>query len=240
VHGTPASSWRRPLVLAVVALSISTVVACAPDAATPVSSAEREQLARGLLDGLHVSVELRQTSLVAAGAPADLGIEQGMRWVTIRVVDGMALDLVLDAEHDIALAEPPYLCLVGPFWNPLDAGLSDRCWGNPDLAAVLLGQLPTDDDGHPYLPAQPMTVAAVLERGAERCDYAPGSWSLELAVNPFVAEGPAGRTRLSDVVFDVPSATPGALLLLPPDDTRVCSYPAAVWERQGEPPLQVP
>ena len=57
--------------------------------------------------------------------------------VPVTVVESLALDVRLTADRDLVLAGPPRLCLVGPFAAPDDAGLIDRCWGDPDPGAAL-------------------------------------------------------------------------------------------------------
>jgi hypothetical protein len=37
--------------------------------------------------------------------------------------------------------------------RPAGAGLEDRCWGNPDLTALIEPVLPKDPAAHPMLPA---------------------------------------------------------------------------------------
>ena len=184
---------------------------------------------------------MTETAMVAAGATADFGIEEGLRRVVIRVVDAMTVDVVVVSEADLILAEPPGLCLVGPFWNPLDAGLSDRCWGAPDLGQLASTSWPTDADGRALLSAgAPVAIEAQLARGSERCDYAPGEWTFEAALRPVVGGAVFGPVRIPDVLVEVPYDPAGPLELLPPGESRVCSYPAAVVLRQGEPELTEP
>ncbi len=187
------------------------------------------------LAGLRVTASVEDLSLAAAGASADFGVEEEMRRINMRVVEELAVTVTLESQGDLVLADHPRLCLVGPFWNPLDAGLSDRCWGDPDLEDVVAAQLPTNGDGKPVLSAgRPLAVNATIRRGDERCDYAPGQWHLEVGVGPM---------DLPDVLMYVPYENPivggfaGTLRLLPTDQTRLCSYPAAVYLRQGDPPV---
>jgi hypothetical protein len=217
------------------------VVACSSrsPSPSPISSGQADEAALELVRGIQAEVVISETALVAAAATADFGIEEGLRAVRIRVVDEMAVVLKIAAETDVVLAEPPGLCLVGPFWNPLDAGLSDRCWGDPDLTAVAAEQAGAGAQGQTTLPAgEPVTVAATIVRGSERCDYAPGEWTLEVSVRPLVGGRESGPVRLPDATFTVPIEDPSEpLVVLPLLDTRVCSYPAAVVNRQGEPEL---
>lgn len=206
---------------------------------TPSASIDPEEIALALVRGVTADAQiLTDAALVAATATADFGIEEGLRRVVIRVVDEMEVEVVIVAEAEMVLAEPPGLCLVGPFWNPLDAGLSDRCWGSPDLGEVAAEQLSTEADGQVVLAAGvPVAVSAPIARGHERCDYAPGEWTLEVSLRPVVGEETFGPVRIPDVVVDVPFDAAEPVERLPIRDTRVCSYPAAVVNRQGEPEL---
>ena len=124
---------------------------------------------------------------------------------------------------------------MGPYSAPDDAGLSDRCWGDPDLGTLLAAQLPTDAAGHPRLSAdQPIIVDAALRRGQVRCDYPPGEWTLEVALEPLVNGTSVGPIDLAPVTFDVPwqTADPIPLRLL---GTRYCGLANAVYRDQGEP-----
>jgi hypothetical protein len=194
-----------------------------------------------LISGVSVSARVTEVSLVAVGASADFGIDEGVRRVNVRVVDELRLEVRIESRQDVVLEGPPSVCLIGPFWNPLDAGLSDRCWGDPDAAEVLAAQLPTDEAGRPTVPAgQPIVVNATLSRGDLRCDYSPGEWQLEIAANPIVGGLPAGTMDVASVTLLVSFAADEPLELLPPSETRLCSYPAAVYLRQGDPPIALP
>ena len=63
------------------------------------------------------------SSLGATQAIADFGLEEGIRMVPVRIVEDLALEVRLETPRDITLAGPRRICLTGPFWNPLDAGL---------------------------------------------------------------------------------------------------------------------
>jgi hypothetical protein len=204
------------------------------------SSAEAEAAALDLVRRIEAEIEVTNPSLRAARATADFGIEQGLRIVTIRVVDEMGVTIRLTASDDVTLAAPPGLCVVGPFWNPLDAGLSDRCWGAPDLTDVAADAFPSSGEETRLAAESPVTVEAALARGTERCDYAPGEWHLEVSVQPVVDGHAFGPVRIPNVTFAVPIDPEEPLTLLPFEDTRVCSYPAAVFLRQGEPEVVEP
>jgi hypothetical protein len=183
-----------------------------------------------LIRGITAEITVEEPAIVAARATADFGVEEGVGIVTMRVVEEMGVTVRLSAASDVTLATPPGLCLVGPFWNPLDAGISDRCWGDPDLSTISgLGTTLSANGSS--------SVQATIARGGERCDYAPGEWHLEVSVQPVVGGETFGPVRIPNVTFEVPFDESEALALLPFEDTRVCSFPAAVVNRQGEPEL---
>lgn len=215
---------RRPR-----SLALAILMAGCSISPTPTPTGDPGEIALDQVRGVSAQVEVGETALVAASATADFGIEEGLRRVVIRVVDEMEVTVELAVAEDMALSEPPRLCLVGPFWNPLDAGLSDRCWGDPDLTAG-------SGLGTELRAGGPIVVEATIARGHERCDYAPGEWTLEVSLRPVVHGAVFGPLRIPDTVFTVPIDDPDEpLVLLPVLDTRVCSYPAAVVNRQGEP-----
>jgi hypothetical protein len=208
-------------------------------ASRPRSPEQREAAARELLSGVHVSATVAGSSLAAAHAIADFGLNEGVRLVRVRIVEGLSLELRIDATHPVALAAAPLFCLVGPFSAPDDAGLSDRCWGEPNLGVVVAGGLPTDQAGHPMFPADaPATLSATLQRGDVRCDYPPGKWVLEVKVDPLLDGTAMGARYLPDVGFEVPFATPAPLTLLA--QTRYCGLASVVYREQGEPPVVNP
>jgi hypothetical protein len=205
----------------------------------PRSPEQREAAARELLSGVHVSATVAGSSLAAAQAIADFGLNEGVRLVRVRILDGLTLALRIETTSSVVFAEPPLLCLVGPFSAPDDAGLSDRCWGEPDLGGVVAGGLPSDQAGHPMFPADaPAAVSATLQRGDVRCDYPPGKWVLEIKVDPLVDGTAMGARYLPDVSFEVPFATPAPLTLLA--QTRYCGLASVVFREQGEPPVVNP
>jgi hypothetical protein len=226
--------------LLIAALAALTVAAC--QAARPPRSAdERAAAARELFAGIDVSVSVDGSSLGAARTMADFGVGRDLRMVAIRIVEDLSVTVRLEAARDVVLAGPPRLCLTGPFWNPLDAGLSDRCWGDPDLATVAAERFERDPASNVVLRAgTPVVIEATLERGDERCDYAPGDWLLEVDAEP-VVDGVAGtRLDITKAPLSVPFDGGELLTLRPTSDTRVCSYGAAVYTRQGDPPLREP
>lgn len=190
--------------------------------------------------GLHVSAEVGRVDLLAAGAIAD-SFEDGVRRVMVRVVDEMELVVRIEAEPGVTLTEPLYLCLVGPWWAPDDAGLSDRCWGEPDLAALVADQMPTAADGSIRLEArQPIVVSTTVRRGNERCDYPPGQWHLEVGLSPPRTPADPNRVALEDILLEVPWETAEPLRLLEPGDSRYCGLANAALREQGEPEVVTP
>ena len=179
-----------------------------------------------------------ESSLGATQAIADFGIDEGIKMVPVRIVEGLGLEVRLETPRDVTLAGAPRLCLTGPFWNPLDAGLSDRCWGDPDLAVLLTEAMPADADGRVTLRAgSPVVLQADLARGDERCDYPPGDWLLEVDVEPVVDGVTLPRQDIAKVPLTVPLEEDGALAWRSNSDTRFCSFTAAVYTRQGEPEI---
>jgi len=205
------------------------------------SPEQREQTARELLAGIRVSPTVTSVALEAATAIADFGIEQGVRLVRVRIVDRLELELEIEANQDVAFGVPPQLCLVGPDSAPDDAGLEDRCWGEPDLSDFLATQLTTDTMGHPLLQANDVIhIAATLWRGTARCDYAPGTWSLEINAAP-VVDGVHHRPMNGpDTSLEVPIPSHGPLRLLRPDQSRYCGLATRIYREQGEPPVARP
>ncbi len=189
---------------------------------------------------LQVTAEVRATDLVAAGAITD-SLESGVRRVMVRVVDQMELAVTFESQDALTLSEPLYLCLVGPYAAPDDAGLSDRCWGEPDLATLVGAKMSRDADGSIRLEAgEPVVVSAVIGRGDERCDYPPGTWSLEVGFSRPSTPTPPDEVVLDDVPFDVPPDDTEPLPLLAPPDSRYCGLASAVVREQGEPEVIAP
>ena len=238
----PAGRRVRVVVLAPAVAAVAGVGFLTWSIATSGSPERRAAAARDLAAGIEVSVGVDAVSHRATLAIADFGIEEGVRLVPVRILDEIQLELRLESNVDVALAEPPRVCLVGPHWAPDDAGLSDRCWGEPDLGALLAAQLEADAAGRPLLPAgRPVTVAATLARGHERCDYPVGAWTLEIDVEPMVDGHGEGRFDLPATLVDVPLEPSGtALRLVERGDSRYCGLAESVWREQGEPELVAP
>ena len=207
----------------------------------PRSEEERRAAAAELVRSVHVSATVVSSNLMAAGAVADFGIEQGIRSVNVRVLNEIVLDLRIEVDRDVTLGQLPVICLVGPYWAPDDAGLSDRCWGDPDLGRLVGDALVADPSGYPLLEAKrPIVLHVTLRRGDERCDYPPGKWQLEVAVAPVVDGSPVAKLDVPPVSLTVPLETGGTLEMLHPGDTRYCGLASLVYKEQGEPPLQTP
>jgi hypothetical protein len=222
-----------------IALALVFVAAVAFAAASGVlrSPADRMSTARTLADAIDVSATVTRSSLDATSAIADFGLEGGVRLVQVRVLDEVDLHLVLAARQTVVLAEPPRVCLVGPFSAPDDGGLSDRCWGTPDLGDTVAAALRIDGSGHPLLDeGRAIDVAATVRRGDTRCDYPPGDWLLEITVDPVVDGTAAGPVELAPLTVPIPLEARGtALPLLGILQTRYCGLAARIYNDQGEP-----
>jgi hypothetical protein len=158
--------------------------------------------------------------------------------VPVRIVEEMVLEVELSAARDVTFTAPPRLCLTGPFWNPLDAGLSDRCWGDPDVNDPLRAAMPADPSGTVTLRAgSPVVLRVPIARGDERCDYPPGDWILEVDAEPMIDGQAQPRKDIADVPIAIPWDVDGALPWHDNSDTRFCSFTAAVYTRQGEPKI---
>jgi hypothetical protein len=210
-------------------------------ATRPRSPEQRAEAARELAVGIHVSATVLASSLAATGAIADFGLDDGIRLVHVRILDEIELELRIEADRDVTLAGPPRLCLVGPSPAPDDAGLSDRCWGEPDLGALLAAKLEGDPSGRVSVEAaRPTTFSATLRRGDVRCDYPPGAWQLEVAVDPLVDGSPVSGVAIAPISLEVPWETEDPLPLLGVDRTRYCGLASVVYREQGEPPVASP
>jgi hypothetical protein len=206
----------------------------------PRSPDQRAQAADELLDGIHVTPTVTSVALVAGGAIAD-DFEHGVRLVRVRIVERLELEIAIEADQDVAFGAPPQLCLVGPDSAPDDAGLENRCWGMPDLGDFLAAQLTTDAMGHPLLPAgDTINLKAVLSRGpgidnVDRCDYAPGSWLLEINAAPVVDGVHLSPMSGPGTSLEVPIPSHGPLRLLRSDRSRYCGLASRIYREQGEP-----
>lgn len=228
------SGVRTAITVAVVAIFVG-ACASSPSPTPP----DREAAARSLLAGIHITASVSDVRLDATGAIADLGVSGGVHLVRVRIVDELTIALEVSADRAVAFAEAPRVCLVGPDSSPDDAGLSDPCWGEPDLGGPFAAQLTTDASGHPTLEAgKPVTVTMPLKRGDVRCDYAPGAWHVEFKADPVVDGSGAGARYLPYASFEVPIAASAPLPFLP--DTRFCALATRISEEQGEPPVQSP
>jgi hypothetical protein len=226
---------RRTAVIAVVAGLAVIVLA---GVALWAWSVIRPRSADELFDGITVTANVEDSSLSATQAIADFGLEEGIRMVPVRIVEDMVLEVELAAERDVTFAAAPRLCLTGPFWNPLDAGLDDRCWGDPDVNEALRAAMPADASGAVTLRASsPVVLRVPLARGDARCDYPPGDWLLEVDAEPVLDGAAQPRKDIAAVALTLPWDVPDALPWRDNSDTRFCSFTAAVYTRQGEPQI---
>jgi hypothetical protein len=173
-----------------------------------------------------VTAVARPTAIAVSGAIAD-SLDTGPVLVEVDVIDELALQVTLVSAGELVLAGPPQLCLVGPFPAPDDAGLIDRCWGDPDPGAALAPALPRDAAGHPMLPAGvPVAIDAAIARGEVRCDYPPGEWRLEVVLTPLID----GHGWTDVVLPDVPLAVDASGLVpsraLTRSESRYCGMAA--------------
>lgn len=224
---------RSLLAFVLVVGATGALTGCASTAPSPTPLTAADVMAQVTL-----SASSGTPDLVATGAIADFGLEQGVRLVTVRIVERMQLDVHVAASLDLTFAEAPRLCLVGPYSAPDDGGLQDPCWGAPDLSALLADRLPTSSGGRPMIRAgQAIDVSAVLQRGNVRCDYAPGQWTLEFAARPLVnGQAPSQGVYAPAAQFSVP--LPGGnqpLRYLGVDSTRYCGLATPIYSDQGEP-----
>jgi len=225
------SSVARLRRLGVPAVVLAALVACTSAApATP---------SQDPLSSVHVTPTVGNTGLVATSAFADFGVQSGgIRLVRVRIVDSMDLALRVTSDQEIVLAEPPVLCLVGPYSAPDDAGLESPCWGEPDLSTVLASKLTRNADNHYVLGTTPIELDTTLQRGTQRCDYPAGKWEVELKLNPVGSSD--GARYVPDATFDVPIGNAGPLPLLPTTQTRYCGLATVIVQQQGEPEVIQP
>jgi hypothetical protein len=234
----PVRSARLVAVVAVVAVVIAVAAVAIRMATQPRSASQRLEAAQRVVSAIHVVLTASGSSLAAATAVADFGVGRDVRLVHVRILDELHLELMIEAPADIVLAEAPRICLVGPFPAPDDAGLTDRCWGEPDLGALVAEQLVADAAGRPQLARGPLLVSAVLRRGDVRCDYPPGTWQVETSFNPLIDGTPAGSQDLPPVDLVVPFAGTQPLQLVKP--SRYCGLASQIYNEQGEPPMATP
>ncbi len=235
-----ASRFRIPrLLLALGALAM--LGSCALQAPTqaptqPPTPAERAAAAQRLVDALQITPTVTGSSLVAGHAIADFGVGQDIRLVRVRILDQLKIEVRIKSPTDVVLAAPLRLCLFGPNAAPDDAGLEDRCWGSPDLTALVEPVLPKDPAGHPMLPAgQTFQLGATLLRDAARCDYPPGTWVFETLVQPMIA-GLAADPIYKEGSLEVPFVREEPLREV--ERSQYCGLASMVFREQGEPPVK--
>jgi hypothetical protein len=194
----------------------------------------RAAAADDLVGAIESGVTVNASSLLATRAVADFGIGQDVRLVLVRIIDELEVEIRLEPAADMSLEPPIVACLVGPDAAPDDAGLEDRCWGDADLGALIEAQLTRDEQGRPRVESGiPVTIHATLHRGDVRCDYPPGTWRLELLVNPIIDGTPAGPRYAPDAALEVPFAPDEPLALV--QERRYCGLASKIYREQGEP-----
>lgn len=201
------------------------------------SPAERAAAADFIVAGVTTSVEVHDSSLLAARAIADFGIGGEVRLVRVRIVDELRVRIRIAPSRELLLAGPPRACLVGPDPAPDDAGLEDRCWGEGELGELLTVGLPRDAAGRIRLPAgPPLELTVTVARGDARCDYPPGAWRLELRLDPVVDGLAAGPRYAPDATFEIPFDRDAVLDLV--EERRYCGLASKVYTEQGEPQVR--
>lgn len=229
---------RRPRLAPLVAVAM-VVFGWSAWTATPSAPPEHAPLATlGTQPGrVAVSASFANPRLVATRALVDFGLDAGARYVGVRILSGVDLEVVLQADTDVVLSSYPDLCLIGPFAMPDYAGLSEPCWGRPDLSDVVRARLPTDAQGRPVLRAnRAVTLHASLVRDVDRCDYPPGDWQLEVAIEPLREHASGPRFELFAVPLDLPAGSGAPLALVRP--TKYCGLANVAYREQGEPALE--
>ena len=124
---------------------------------------------------------------------------------------------------------------------PDDAGLSDRCWGEPDLGALVAAALAIDGAGHPALRAgRSIVVDAPLRRGQVRCDYPPGELAPQEDRRQPADRWFSGRRHgPPDLIVRLVSTNDR--IAAPPDRSdRLCGLATVVYLEQGEPRVSPP
>lgn len=183
-----------------------------------------------------LSATLVNPRFVATRALTDYGLDIGARYVAVRILSQVQLEVRVLAAADVVLAGYPRTCLIGPFSMPDYAGLSEACWGQPDISRLLWARLPTNGDGRPVLRAgRAVTLTAALERDAESCDYPPGDWRLEVQIDPYIEGAISRPLDIAPTPLDVPASSPGPLQLV--KLTNYCGIANVVYHEQGEPEL---
>jgi hypothetical protein len=228
-----------PLVVAAAAVVVAAGIAWFA-LRPPAQAADPEAAVKALLSGVHVSATVTGSSLAVATAISDT-LEDGVHLRRVRIVDELRLDVRIEADRDITFAERPRVCLVWPSSAPDDAGLEDRCWGDPDLSGLMAATLATDEAGRPGLEAHvPIGVAVTLRRGDTRCDYPPGDWHVEMTVNAIVDGAPTGQRDVPYGTLSVPYVAADIRSDLSAKPTRFCGLANGVYQEQGEPPTPKP
>jgi len=167
---------------------------------------------------------------------ADFGVGQEVGLVLVRIVDELSVEIRLESPTAVSFEPPVVACLVGPDAAPDDAGLEDSCWAVAEVGPLLEAQLSHDAGGRLQLPANAqVTVHATLRRGGAGCDYPPGSWHLELLVDPILAGEPAGPRYAPHASFEI-GYDPGEVLQVV-DERRYCGLASKVYREQGEPAI---
>jgi hypothetical protein len=230
---------RRAFGLAMSAFAVGTcLMTCSMTGALQAD----ERVHAGIQAAAHgqVTVTVVDRTLAATEAIADFGVTEGVRLVKVRIVDGLRLRVHIESAAAIELAEPPRVCLSWEFGAPDDAGLSERCWGEPELGPLVAAQLERTAAGQLAIGAgRPVEIVADLQRGDVRCDYPPANWQLEMALTPRIDGVAVDPIDLPPVAFKVPATGDGPLRFLR-IGTRFCGLATIIVRDQGEPQVATP
>jgi hypothetical protein len=181
-----------------------------------------------------VSAELVDPQLVATRALTDFGLDVPVRYVAVRILSRVDIEVRIHAEADVVLEGYPRLCLIGPFSMPDYAGLTEPCWGEPDLGLLLRAHLATDREGRPSLLAgTTVTLRATIRRDAGRCDYPPGDWRLEVEIQPTIEGAAPQPVDIVPVELALSPESAGPLTLV--KRTNYCGIANVPYREQGEP-----
>lgn len=220
-----------PLVVAGIVIFAWSAANAAPSPAIPDLGSDTEPGA----PQVSVSAAFVQPRFAATRALTDFGLDAGARYVAVRILESVEIAVDIQADRDVVLADDPDLCLVGPFAQPDYAGLSEACWGVPDLRTILRRRLPIDGAGRPILPAgRTVALRGLLWRDPAGCDYPPGNWRLEIDLG-WQDDGRVSELDVPPVELTLPAATIGPLRLLEP--TNYCGLANVAYVEQGEPPV---
>ena len=162
------------------------VVAAAWVGLQPQTPEQRLQRAEELAASVRVAATVTGSSLLAARAIADFGVGGEVRLVRVRILETMHLQLQLETTWTSCSAAHPGSVSSGRTrhrttpGSAIGAGVT-RTW--PPSGR----HVGADANGRVTLHrGEPIEFAVDLRRGDSRCDYAPGTWGIELWLAPVI------------------------------------------------------